>query len=83
MLDCGSEAWVQMVKFYGLERAEEILLNIKGIFISHLHADHHLVCPSFPALQFVMIIPITTCFSPAPGYSINTARAHACSGTKW
>jgi len=29
------------IRFYGIERAKEILKNLKAIYISHLHSDHH------------------------------------------
>lgn len=31
-----------MIRFYGTEKAKEILRNLRAIYVSHLHADHHL-----------------------------------------
>eukprot|EP01091_Cochliopodium_minus_P014838 TRINITY_DN5116_c0_g1_i1.p1 TRINITY_DN5116_c0_g1~~TRINITY_DN5116_c0_g1_i1.p1 ORF type:complete len:844 (-),score=281.12 TRINITY_DN5116_c0_g1_i1:64-2595(-) len=42
MMDCGEGSWGQMVRRYGIDLAEKILLRMKFIFISHNHADHHL-----------------------------------------
>lgn len=42
MLDCGEGTWGQMVRHFGLERAKRVLCEMKVIFISHMHADHHL-----------------------------------------
>ena len=42
LLDCGEGTLGQIVRFYGRDGADEILKNMKLIFISHLHADHHL-----------------------------------------
>lgn len=30
------------MRFYGHERAQEVVRHLKAIFISHLHADHHI-----------------------------------------
>lgn len=42
ILDCGEGTILQLHRMYGRERALEILFNLKAIYISHLHADHHL-----------------------------------------
>lgn len=42
LLDCGEGTYGQIVRFYGKERAQKTLLDLKAIFISHLHADHHI-----------------------------------------
>lgn len=42
LLDCGENSHSQLHQFYGATAADEILCRIGGIFISHLHADHHL-----------------------------------------
>lgn len=42
LLDCGEGTFNQLVRFYGLERARHILTRLDCVFISHLHADHHL-----------------------------------------
>ncbi|KAK5641003.1 hypothetical protein RI129_009550 [Pyrocoelia pectoralis] len=42
LLDCGEGTFGQLVRFFGPTKCDEILSNIKAIFISHLHADHHI-----------------------------------------
>lgn len=42
LLDCGEGTYGQIVRHSGFVRAEEILANLNIIFISHLHADHHI-----------------------------------------
>lgn len=42
MADCGEGTYGQIIRFFGVEKANEILCNLKGIYVSHLHADHHI-----------------------------------------
>lgn len=42
MLDCGEGTLGQLWRFYGVDGAEEILRKLRCVYISHLHADHHL-----------------------------------------
>lgn len=42
ILDCGEGTLGQLVRFYGRDGADEVLKNLSFIYISHLHADHHL-----------------------------------------
>ena len=42
LLDCGEGIYGQMVRLFGLEVASEILCQLSGVYVSHLHADHHL-----------------------------------------
>jgi ribonuclease Z len=42
LLDCGEGTWGQMTRSYGIERASEMIVGLKIVFISHIHADHHL-----------------------------------------
>jgi len=42
ILDCGEGTYGQIYRFYGRSQTAEILKNLKAIFISHLHADHHM-----------------------------------------
>lgn len=41
MLDAGEGTYGQMMRRYG-PRLDEEMSDIKCIFVSHLHADHHL-----------------------------------------
>jgi len=41
LLDCGEGSYGQIVNHYG-EGAADVIRQLKMIFISHLHADHHL-----------------------------------------
>ena len=42
IFDCGEGTFGQIVRFFGRDGADEILKNTRLIYISHLHADHHL-----------------------------------------
>ncbi|KYN43501.1 Ribonuclease Z, mitochondrial [Trachymyrmex septentrionalis] len=42
LLDCGEGTFGQIVKIYGKSEAHNILKTIKGVYISHMHADHHI-----------------------------------------
>lgn len=42
LLDCGENTLGQMKRIYGPETFREILRDLRLIWISHLHADHHL-----------------------------------------
>jgi len=40
-LDCGEGTYGQMVRLYGAEGAAERLVRLRCVWISHIHADHH------------------------------------------
>ncbi|XP_014784508.1 zinc phosphodiesterase ELAC protein 2 isoform X1 [Octopus bimaculoides] len=42
LLDCGEGTAGQLYRHYGEENSAHILRNLKAIFISHMHADHHM-----------------------------------------
>ncbi|PKS10291.1 hypothetical protein jhhlp_002042 [Lomentospora prolificans] len=42
LLDCGENTLGQMRRAYGYEETAQILSELRCIFISHMHADHHL-----------------------------------------
>lgn len=42
VMDCGEGTFGQIVRFYGQDRSDHVLSKIKAVYISHLHADHHL-----------------------------------------
>ncbi|ODV90483.1 hypothetical protein CANCADRAFT_106916 [Tortispora caseinolytica NRRL Y-17796] len=41
LFDCGEATCIQLARYYG-SRAPAVIASIRVIFISHLHADHHL-----------------------------------------
>lgn len=41
-MDCGEGTYGQLVRFFGVERARTVLCNLKAVYVSHLHADHHI-----------------------------------------
>ena len=41
LFDCGEGTYGQLVRHYG-DAVDDILQKVKVIFVSHLHADHHL-----------------------------------------
>ncbi|XP_077300737.1 ribonuclease Z [Arctopsyche grandis] len=42
LLDCGEGTYGQMLRFYGKNEIDNILRDMKAVYISHLHADHHI-----------------------------------------
>jgi ribonuclease Z len=42
LFDCGENTLGQLKRFYNEEALKEVLKNLRMIWISHLHADHHL-----------------------------------------
>lgn len=42
LLDCGEGTWGQLVRHYGMERAQQVVADLRVIIISHMHADHQL-----------------------------------------
>ncbi|XP_011865052.1 PREDICTED: ribonuclease Z, mitochondrial [Vollenhovia emeryi] len=42
LLDCGEGTFGQMVKIYGRSGTSDILKTIKAVYVSHMHADHHI-----------------------------------------
>ncbi|EXJ91102.1 hypothetical protein A1O1_04209 [Capronia coronata CBS 617.96] len=42
LFDCGEGTLGQLRRVYTAEQLDQILYDLKGIWISHLHADHHL-----------------------------------------
>lgn len=41
LLDCGEGTYGQLVRFFG-DTVDREIANINAIYISHLHADHHI-----------------------------------------
>ncbi|KAJ8965129.1 hypothetical protein NQ314_004354 [Rhamnusium bicolor] len=42
LLDCGEGTYGQMIRFFGHESADHVLAKTNAVYISHLHADHHI-----------------------------------------
>lgn len=42
LLDCGEGTIGQIIRYFGNANVDNILRSIKAIYISHVHADHHL-----------------------------------------
>lgn len=42
LLDSGEGTYGQLVRHFGVIGAEKVLGDLKAIYISHLHADHHI-----------------------------------------
>ncbi|CAG7725545.1 unnamed protein product [Allacma fusca] len=42
MLDCGEGTFGQLFRFFGPSEINRVLTELKAVYISHLHADHHL-----------------------------------------
>lgn len=42
LLDCGEATFGQLVRFYGVEECKNLFRKLTAVYISHLHADHHI-----------------------------------------
>ncbi|KAJ8683123.1 hypothetical protein QAD02_018915 [Eretmocerus hayati] len=42
ILDCGESTAAQITRAFGKSESERIFKTIKAVYVSHLHADHHL-----------------------------------------
>ncbi|XP_016946830.1 ribonuclease Z, mitochondrial [Drosophila biarmipes] len=42
LLDCGEGTYGQIVRLYGRDQAQQVLRQLQAIYVSHLHADHHI-----------------------------------------
>ncbi|XP_067043243.1 zinc phosphodiesterase ELAC protein 2-like isoform X1 [Acropora muricata] len=42
LFDCGEGTYGQLYRHYGEYFSNRVLLRLKAVFISHIHADHHL-----------------------------------------
>lgn len=42
LLDCGESSYSQLLLNYGDEAVKQVLITLKAIVITHMHADHHL-----------------------------------------
>ncbi|XP_065164662.1 ribonuclease Z, mitochondrial isoform X3 [Atheta coriaria] len=42
LIDCGEGTYGQTIRFFGDKRALKVVANTDAIYISHLHADHHI-----------------------------------------
>ena len=40
MIDCGEGTYFQLFSHFGFEKIEEVLINLKIIYVSHFHSDH-------------------------------------------
>ncbi|KAK9452514.1 hypothetical protein V1511DRAFT_464261 [Dipodascopsis uninucleata] len=47
LFDCGESTYFNIRRLYGPVKCNELLREVKCVFISHLHADHHLGLLSF------------------------------------
>lgn len=42
LMDCGEGTYGQLVRLLGLDEADQALRNLAAVYVSHLHADHHI-----------------------------------------
>ncbi|KAH8902586.1 hypothetical protein BR93DRAFT_947971 [Coniochaeta sp. PMI_546] len=61
LLDCGENSLGQLRRMFGYEGADAVLRDLKAIWISHSHADHHLGTVSV-LKRFSEVVPL----SPSP-----------------
>lgn len=41
-MDCGEGTYGQLVRLLGVSESDQVLQKLTAIYISHLHADHHI-----------------------------------------
>lgn len=41
-MDCGEGTYGQLVRLLGLTESDEALRKLSAVYVSHLHADHHI-----------------------------------------
>ena len=41
-MDCGEGTYGQLVRLFGLAKSNHVLSNLEAVYISHIHADHHI-----------------------------------------
>ncbi|KAB5523002.1 beta-lactamase-like protein [Coniochaeta sp. 2T2.1] len=58
LLDCGENSLGQLRRMYGYAGADEVLRDLKAIWISHSHADHHLGTISV-LKRFSEVVPLS------------------------
>lgn len=51
LVDCGEGALGQLRRRYGRRRTEDVVSGLVAVWISHMHADHHLGLPHILALH--------------------------------
>src|SRR5882762_4691788 len=86
LLDAGEGTWGQFVLNFGIggsgpSNAWEALRNLKCIFISHIHADHHSGLAKILSMRsrvcyfyiFICLYPLTLCFWSARTTSERTS----------
>lgn len=42
LLDSGEGTYGQLVRHFGITGTEKVLCDLKAVYVSHLHADHHI-----------------------------------------
>lgn len=41
-MDCGEGTYGQLVRLLGISESDQVLRKLTAVYISHLHADHHI-----------------------------------------
>lgn len=57
LMDCGEGSWGQMRRRFGGTAADDILRRLALVWISHIHADHHVGLPSLLAARSRLLGP--------------------------
>ncbi|KAK0630843.1 hypothetical protein B0T17DRAFT_616447 [Bombardia bombarda] len=55
LLDAGEGTLGQLRRMYGFDGADDVLRGLRAIYISHLHADHHLGTASVMARRWKLV----------------------------
>ncbi|KAK3504812.1 hypothetical protein B0T13DRAFT_427061 [Neurospora crassa] len=74
LFDCGENTLGQLRRVYGYAETDAILRDLRAIYISHLHADHHLGVPSVLARRAAANAALPADEAPKPLTIISTTK---------
>ncbi|KAK3340603.1 hypothetical protein B0H65DRAFT_264733 [Neurospora tetraspora] len=74
LFDCGENTLGQLRRVYGYAETDAILRDLRAIYISHLHADHHLGVPSVLARRAAANAALPADEAPKPLTIISTSK---------
>lgn len=82
MLDAGEGTYGQMMRRFGEDKLDAELKNLRCIFVSHLHADHHLGVIHLLTKWWEVSIVIPAVLAQAAQFEYSSTRA-TISGYMW
>ena len=82
MLDAGEGTYGQMMRRFGEDKVDDELKNLRCIFVSHLHADHHLGVIHLLTKWWEVSIVIPAVLAQAAQFEYSSTKA-TISGYMW